>query len=520
MASSFCWASSMRPGYLSLSLVVLTSTLNAAEPTGKVSYYKDIRPLFQQHCQGCHQPAKPLGGYIMTSYADLFKAGDSEKAGLVSNKPAESLLAQLLGDVKGRARMPKGKDALPSAQIKLINDWIAQGAIDDTPASAKAPLVDAEHPPVYQSLPVVTAVAYSPDGKYLAVSGYHETLLHHADGSGLVARLVGLSERVQSLAFSPDGKTLAASGGDPGRFGEIQLWNVEKRDLKLSIPVTFDTVYGVSWSPDGKLVAVGCADNTVRAFEVATGKQVLFQGAHSDWVMGTVFSQDGQHLVSISRDRSVKLTEVPTNRFIDNVTSITPGALKGGLLALALRPPMDPKKEYLIRVMTAATASPLRLDLLAIRSAGVGPKKRLAIVPKDTPGQPAQVYDEILVAGADGQPRLYKVHREVKRVIGDDANKIREFEKLPGRVYVVSFSSDGSKFAAGSSLDGTGETRVYDVESGKRISTFEGVKTPIYSLAFHPDGNSVATTGFDGKVRINDANTGKLIREFVPVPMK
>ena len=61
------------------------------------------------------------------------------------------------------------------------------------------------------------------------------------------------------------------------------------------MPVTFDTVYGASWSPDGSKVAFGCADNTVRAIDVKTGKQVLFMGAHSDWVLDTVFSVDGSH---------------------------------------------------------------------------------------------------------------------------------------------------------------------------------------------------------------------------------
>src|SRR5262249_41090158 len=161
---------------------------------------------------------------------------------------------------------------------------------------------------------------------------YHEVLLHKADGSGVVARLVGLSERTQSVAFSPDGKWLAVTGGDPGRFGEVQIWDVARRKLRLSLAVTFDTVYGASWSPDGTKVAFGCADNTLRAIEAPSGKQVLFQGAHNDWVLNTVFSSDGAHLVSVSRDRSMKLTEVATQRFIDNVTSITPGALKGGLI--------------------------------------------------------------------------------------------------------------------------------------------------------------------------------------------
>jgi WD40 repeat protein len=354
----------------------------------------------------------------------------------------------------------------------------------------------------------------------LAVAGYHEVLIHKGDGSGLVARFVGLSERIQSVAFSPNGKMLAVSGGDPGRFGEIQIWDVEKQGLKFSIPVSFDTVYGVSWSPDNKLIACGCADNTVRAFDVTTAKQVLFQGAHSDWVLDTVFSQDGEHLVSIGRDRSVKLTEVTTNRFVDNVTSITPGALKGGLLAIDLRPPKDPRPEQASKIAMAVVNSRRLPDLGAAVLAAQTPKKRMQVVPKDIPDVPAKVYDEFIAAGADGQPRLYKMHREVKRVIGDDANRIREYEKMEGRIYAVAFDRTGRYFAAGSSLDGKGEARVFEVDSGKRVSSFDSVKTPVYAVAFRPDGKVVATAGFDGLIRLSDPMTGKLVKEFSPVPGK
>ena len=513
---------SLALGLIAPALLFAQPTTQKSAPVGKVSYYKDVRPIFQQHCQGCHQPAKPMGGYVMTAHPDLFKAGDSEEPGVVAGQPDKSLLVKLLlGTDKDRTRMPKGKEPLPEPQVKLIRDWVAQGAADDTPMSARGSLVDADHPPTYESLPVITAIAFSPDSQLLAVAGYHEVLLHRADGSGLVGRLVGLSERIQSVAFSPDGKTLAVSGGDPGRFGEVQLWDVEKGKLRQSMPVSFDTVYGVSWSPDSKLVACGCSDNTVRAFEAATGKQVLFQGAHSDWVMGTVFSQDGQHLVSVSRDRSVKLTEVPTNRFIDNVTSITPGALKGGLLAIDLRPPKDPRADQTAKLALAVAQSrggwP---NLGTLAAAAAPPKKRMSVIPPDAKDVPAKLYDEVLVAGADGQPRLYKMHREVKRVIGDDANRLREYEKLPGRVYAVAFDRSGRYFAAGSSLDGTGEARVYEVDTGKRVSTFQTVKTPVYAVAFRPDGTVVATAGFDGIVRLSDPVTGKLVREFVPVPVK
>jgi WD40 repeat protein/mono/diheme cytochrome c family protein len=434
----------------------------------KVSYYKDVRPIFQQHCQGCHQPAKAQGGYVMTSFADLGKKGDSDVPGVVSGQPDKSAVYTQIIPHQGKPpAMPRNADPLSARDVAVVKKWIEQGASDDTPASAKGPQVDMEKPPVYDLPPVITGLAYSPKGEYLAVTGYHEVLLHKADGSGLVARLVGLSERVQSLAFSPDGKSLAVTGGDPGRFGEIQLWTVGLKRLKYSLPITYDTVYGASWSPDGKFIAFGCADNSVRAIEAETGKQVLFQGGHSDWVLDTVFSVKGTHLVSVSRDRSMKLTDVATERLEDNITSITPGALKGGLQAVDRHPQKD----------------------------------------------------ELVIGGADGVPKIYQMFRTKARMIGDDFNLIRAFPALPGRLFAAKFSPDGNRIVAGSSSDGKGEVRVYNAADAKQVSVFQGERGPIYALAYRPDGKAVASAGFDGVVRINNPDDGKLITEFVPVPL-
>lgn len=461
----------------------------AADPpkaAGPVSYHKDIRPLLQQHCQGCHQPAKAQGGYVMTSYDAMLKAGDGGKPGVTPGKPEASFLLDEIRVVKDKAEMPKGGTPLKPEQYALFERWIKEGAKDDTPASAKTKPIDEKHPPVYQSPPVITGLAFSPDGELLAVTGYHEVLLYSADGERLVARLVGLSERVQSIAFSPDGKQLAVAGGDPGRFGEIQIWDVAKRKLVLPLTVTFDTVYGVSWAPDASKVAFGCADNTVRAIDPLTGKQVLQMGTHSDWVLGTVFSRDGLHLASVSRDMSTKLTEVQTERFIDNVTSITPGALKGGLMAIDIRPKVD---------------------------------KTTTKVPDDEGGRfQEKAYDELLTAGSDGTPRLYKMHREKKREIGDDSNKIRQYEPLLGRVSSAKFNADGSKFAAVGSLDGQGEVAVYETAKEKKAVKCEGVTGPAYAVAWSKDNATLASGGFDGKVWLHDAATGKLKKEFVVLP--
>jgi mono/diheme cytochrome c family protein len=485
-----------------LALLSLPVAALAEEPV-KVSYYKDVRPILQQHCNGCHQPAKPLGGYVTTSHADLLKAGERGKPGVAAGKLAESyLIEQIKVQDNGKAEMPKNRDALNAIQIKTLSDWIAQGATDDTPASAKAVAVDAANPPKYSAPPVVTALHFSPDGTRLAVTGYHEILLYDTEAYELKTRLIGISERVQSLAYSPDGKKIAAVGGAPGRFGEVQIWNPDAEKLLISAPVTFDTLYGVSWSPDGKNVGFGCADNTVRAVDSLTGKQVLQMGTHSDWALGTVFSQDGLFLASVSRDMSMKLTDVGTQRFIDNVTSITPGALKGGLMAVDRRPMF-------------ATNVPVRL----FGTGAVFKMMRQQKIPKDTPDAKPNLYDELIVAGADGTPRLYKMHREVKREIGDDSNRVREYEKMPGRVSTVAFNNAGTKFAAVSSLDGKGEVRVYDANTGAKV-VCEKVTGPVYAVAWHPAGKLIASAGFDGRVWLHDPSTGKLLSDFVVLPRK
>jgi WD40 repeat protein len=439
----------------------------ADKALAKVSFYRDVRPIFQDRCQGCHQPAKSLGGLAMTGYAAIKKGGDSGSAGFVPGKPDESeLLSQVLPAGDAPPAMPKGGPALKPDQTDLIRRWIAEGAADDTPDAAET-AVDRDHPPVYQVPPVLTSLDYSPDGSLLAVSGYHEVLLHKADGSGIAGRLVGLSERVESARFSPDGKRLAVTGGSPGRFGEVQVWDIASGTLKQSILVTYDTIYGASWSTDGTKVAFGCADNTCRAIDAETGKQVFFQGAHNDWVLDTVFSVDGSHLISVSRDRSMKLNEVATERFVDNVTSITPGALKGGLITVDRNPTKD----------------------------------------------------ELLVGGADGTPKIYQMHRTKARQIGDDFNLIRAFEPMPGRIFSVRYSADGTRIVAGSSSDGQGEVRVYQEADAKLVSRFAHEHGAVYTVAFRPASQEVAVGGFDGLVRIYNPDSGALVREFMPVPL-
>lgn len=422
-----------------------------------VSYFKDIRTILQRNCQGCHQPATKSGELLLTSYEGLMAGGAKGKV-VVSGQADKSLvLGYLTGEIK--PQMPLGSTPLPAEQVDLFRRWILEGAKDDSPAGAKETLAVGKLP-VYHQAPVIAALAFSPDGSTLAVSGYREILLHKADGSGLIARFPCLSDKITSLAFSPDGATLAAVGGTPATFGEVQIWDVAQQKLRHSVTLTNDTLFGVSFSPDGKNLSFGATDNSIYVFDALTGKQVRKVTDHDGWVFGTVFSQDGSQIVSVSRDRAAKLTDVAQGIFIENINQ-----LKGELDCIARQPR----------------------------------------------------HDNVLVAGEDGVPSLYMMHRPHSLLIGDTSTLIRDFEKQDGPVVAVAFSPDGQRIAVAGGAD---EIRIYQTDTGARLASYKGFEGGIYAVAFNPVREQLAAAGFDGKVRMYDLKSGQLARVFVPVPLE
>ncbi|MGH8245005.1 MAG: WD40 repeat domain-containing protein, partial [Gammaproteobacteria bacterium] len=403
------------------------------------------------------------GGLTATTYLE-FQKGGRHGTPFVAGHPEQSLvLKHLTGEAE--PRMPMGMEPLSESEINSFRQWILQGAQDDSALATGSDPAPSE-PPVYQASPVITALAYSPDGKVLAVSGNHEVLLHKTEGSGLVARLVGQSERIHSIAFSPDGKTLAAVGGSPARFGELQLWDLQSIKLLRAVKVTADTLFGVSFSPDGKYVSFGCPDKTVRVFDSASGAELKKMEVHSDWVFATVFSLDGKRVVSVSRDHFLKLSEVATGSFLENLNLLTKATFggQGELYCLARHP------------------------------------KR----------------DVVVAAGDDRVPRMYTMNRPRAMKIDDDSCLLREFEVQSGMVQTVAFSPDGAQVAVGGRA---AQINIYLAENGNKVTALTGHTGDICAVAFHPGGTRLAAAGFDGIVRIYDLQSRSLHKEFVPVPL-
>ncbi len=420
--------------------------LVAAEP----GYFHDIRPILQRQCQGCHQPNLKSSNLDLTTYEGLKMGG---KRG-----PAIGLLVKYLtGEIK--PQMPLGMAPLPAEQVEMVRSWATAGGLDDTPAEARETL-SAGAPTVYSLPPVLTALAFSPDGKMLAVSGNREILLHTLDGSAPPKRLAGLSDNILSLAFSHDGGLLVAGGGTPARFGEIQFWDLPAARLRRSVTMTGDTVFGVSLSPDGTRVAAGCTDNTVRIVDSATGKELNKMGAHENWVLGTTFSVDGKRVVSVGRDRSAKLTDAASGAFQENVN-----LLRGELAAVARHPSEN----------------------------------------------------IVVIGGEDRIAYVYLMDRPKNMKIADDTTLVRKLERQNGVIAALAWSPDGNRIAVAGAAP---EVTVYDAGTGARVTACTGHSAGIYSVAFSPDSTTLATGGFDGTVRLYDAATGALKKAFVPVPLE
>jgi WD40 repeat protein len=106
--------------------------------------------------------------------------------------------------------------------------------------------------------------------------------------------------------------------------------------------------------------------------------------------------------------------------------------------------------------------------------------------------------------------------RAASMKIADDSTVIRKFEMQDGAIFALAFSPDGSRIAVAGAAD---DVSIYQTETGERTATCKGHKGT-YAVAFSPDGGQLATGGFDGKVRICEVPSGKLVRDFVPVPVE
>ena len=285
-------------------LVLLSAVCLSAAPS-----YKDVNAIFAARCLGCHAAAVKMGSLNLQTW-DGFEEGGTHGKIVVPGKSAESRL-YLLITAKAMPAMPMDGSKLSPEQIETIRAWIDAGAVGGPVAKT----VDAALPKIEPRTPVkpqIFDLAYSPDGKLLALAGYQEVRLVDPATKQELATLKGHAGNVRSIAFSRDGKLLAAAGGLPARSGEVLIWDVAERKLLHTIHGHADCIYGVAFSPDGKSIATASYDKLVKLFDISSEKEIRTYKDHIDAVYAVAFTPDGQRLVSGAADRTIKIWNVAT----------------------------------------------------------------------------------------------------------------------------------------------------------------------------------------------------------------
>ena len=313
----------------------LVSTLSAcflfAQSSPEVSFDKNILPIFQKECLGCHSSDLKMGGLVLESYRDLMKGGDHGLA-IVSGHSDQSLLVRML-EGKAEPRMPLNGELTPN-QINMVRVWVdASDQLPDVPEVAIGQVPIPEIHPWFKVDPPVAALAFHPKGKLLAKGGFCTVDLMTLGKDTMTRTLKGPEDLVRSLNFSQDGKLLAAGGGVPAREGEIWIWNVEENILKEKWKGHSDCVYSLAFSPDNRFLASSSYDRLIQLWEVQTGTVLKKMEEHNGPVFSVAFLPPGDKLISASGDGTVKVWQIPSGQLL-----FTLSGAKGPLYDLAIHP--------------------------------------------------------------------------------------------------------------------------------------------------------------------------------------
>ncbi len=285
-----------------------------------------------------------------------------------------------------------------------------------------------------------------------------------------VKTLTGHSDAVGIVAFSPDGKTLASGSKDK----TVKFWDVAERKVLRSFDGDGGVVWALAFSPDSRRFATGSLFGRIMLWNPATG-ELMQTLDYEAAVWSVAFSPSGRTIASAYEDKNIRIWNVETGRRVQRLSEhsdyVYSVAISGDGKTL-----VSSSKDGTVKIWDVGTGTLINtLDghSSEVRSVAISPDGKTVV---------SGAYD-----------------KTVKIWNAETGELIRTLEGHAGEIVSVAISPDGKAIASGS-RDGT--VKLWNLSTGELINTLSGHSDEVYTVAFSPNGKILASAGKDNTIKL------------------
>ncbi|MFD4531689.1 cytochrome D1 domain-containing protein [Kitasatospora sp. NPDC058397] len=324
----------------------------------------------------------------------------------------------------------------------------------------------------------------------VALEGYRAAHSTEARSSLLSAyaayssnQFTGHTGAVTAVAYAPDGRTLATGSADH----TVKLWDTTTHRLLATLTGHTGIVNTVAFSPDGRTLASAGTDRTVRLWDVASGRTTGILTGHTGVVSSAAFSPDGRTLATAGYDQTARLWDVASQRALTTLTGHT-GAVRAVAYAPDGRTLATGSADHTVKLWDTTTHR-----LLATLTGHTGTVGTVAFSPDGR---------TLASAGADRTVRLWDLaSHDTTTILNGHTQEVSQ----------AAFTADGRTLTT---IGQDNTVALWDVAERRLTATLHETNTSAPALALSPDGNELATTATDHIVHTWDLKTRRIAATF------